>query len=122
MLNRFSRAILFIAAVFALVFALIVVVWQNQRSDWQDYQRVYFQRIGQPADIRVRQITPQMTGEAELCLTCHIGLAEISPSHPVDVFGCVSCHGGNGLTLDEDQAHAGLRGAKNPSDLSVVQE
>ncbi len=122
MLNRFSRAILFAVAVFALVFALIVAVWQTQRGNWQNYQRVYFQQTGQPADIRVRQITPQMTGQAELCLTCHIGLAEISPSHPVEIFGCVSCHGGNGLSLNQEQAHAGLRGGKNPSDLSVVQE
>jgi len=122
MFATLRRLVGFAAAALALAGALMVVARQSHRADWQDYQRAYFTHIGQPADIRLRSITPQMTGEAELCLTCHIGLAEISPSHPVEVFGCISCHGGNGLTLNADQAHVGLRGGKNPSDLSVVQQ
>ena len=122
MLKRSSRAILFAMAVFTLIFALTVAVWQNQHRNWQDYQRAYFQQTGQPANIQVRQITPQLSGQAELCLTCHIGLTEISPSHPVKIFGCLSCHGGNGLSLNKEQAHANLRGGKNPSDLAAVQE
>lgn len=66
-------------------------------------------------------LTPTLTGKPELCLTCHQGIEEISPSHPLATFGCVSCHGGNALALDADLAHAGLRGGKNPSDFSVVQ-
>jgi hypothetical protein len=33
----------------------------------------------------------------------------------------VICHGGDGLALDQQRAHAGLRGGRNPSDPSVVQ-
>ncbi len=66
-------------------------------------------------------LTPVLTGETEYCLTCHAGLPEISPSHPVDVFGCVLCHGGERLALDPDLAHSTLRGGANPSDLSVVE-
>jgi hypothetical protein len=68
-----------------------------------------------------KSITPTLTGKPELCLTCHDGIEEISPSHPVDTFGCVICHGGNALALDKDLAHTGLRGGKNPSDYSVVE-
>jgi hypothetical protein len=66
-------------------------------------------------------LTPTLTGEAEYCLTCHSDLPEISPSHPVDVFGCVICHGGERLALDANLAHSTMRGGRNPSDLRVVE-
>ena len=66
-------------------------------------------------------ITPTLTGKPELCLTCHAGIEEISASHPVEAFGCVICHGGDGLALDKTLAHTGLRGGKNPADFSVVE-
>ncbi len=67
------------------------------------------------------ELVPTLTGEPEYCLTCHAGLPEISPSHPVSVFGCVICHGGERLSLDADLAHSTMRGGANPSDLSVVE-
>ena len=51
------------------------------------------------------------------CPTCHLGLEEISPSHPVETFGCTICHEGNGLSLDKDEAHRGMLGGSNPSRL-----
>src|SRR5512141_1352101 len=68
-----------------------------------------------------RSITPTLTNQPELCLTCHDGIDEISAAHPTDAFGCVLCHGRNALALDKDLAHAGLRGGKNPADFSVVE-
>ena len=67
-------------------------------------------------------LIPTLTGKPEYCLTCHSGLAQISPSHPVKTFGCVICHGGDALALNADQAHSTMRGGANPSDLSVVQQ
>ncbi len=110
----------FVAGVALLLGAWFLAVQQNQTPMWKQYQQQYFQQTAQSADISVRQIVPQMTGEPELCVSCHIGLQEISLSHPVEVFGCVSCHGGNPLTLEAEQAHIGMRGGKNPSDLTVV--
>jgi hypothetical protein len=68
-----------------------------------------------------KSITPTLTNQPELCLTCHDGIEEISSSHPVQTFGCVICHGGNALALDKTLAHTGLRGGKNPSDFAVVE-
>jgi hypothetical protein len=70
---------------------------------------------------RTVSLVPTLTGQAEYCLTCHSDLAEISPSHPVETFGCVLCHGGERLALDADLAHSTMRGGANPSDLSVVE-
>ena len=67
-------------------------------------------------------LVPTLTGQVEYCLTCHADLPEISPSHPVAAFGCVLCHGGERLALEADLAHSSMRGGKNPSDLSVVEE
>ncbi|MCA9915788.1 MAG: hypothetical protein KC496_20680, partial [Anaerolineae bacterium] len=63
-----------------------------------------------------------MTGEEEFCISCHTDLPEISPSHPVEIFGCVTCHGGERLALDAGLAHSSMRGGNNPSDLSVVEQ
>src|SRR5512142_2497517 len=68
------------------------------------------------------ELIPTLTGQPEYCLTCHADVPEISPSHPVKTFGCISCHGGERLALDADLAHSTMRGGANPSDLSVVEE
>ena len=67
-------------------------------------------------------LSPVLSNQTEYCTTCHEGLPEISPSHPVEVFGCVICHGGQRLALDAELAHSTMRGGNNPSDLTVVQE
>ncbi len=67
-------------------------------------------------------LVPTLTGKPEYCLTCHQGLPQISPSHPVAQFGCVVCHGGEALALNADLAHSTMRGGANPSDLTVVEQ
>jgi hypothetical protein len=79
----------------------------------------YARYAGQTRPVR---LVPTLTGEPEYCLTCHQGIEEISPAHPVEVFGCVRCHGGNRLSLDVDAAHEGLLGGGNPSDFGVVEQ
>jgi len=66
-------------------------------------------------------LVPSQSGQIEYCLTCHADLPEISPSHPIKTYGCVSCHGGERLALDADLAHSSMRGGRNPSDLAVVE-
>lgn len=68
------------------------------------------------------ELIPTLTGQPEYCITCHADLPEISPSHPVETFGCVICHGGERLALDAELAHSTMRGGANPSDLTVVEE
>jgi len=67
-------------------------------------------------------LTPTLSGQVEYCLTCHADLPQISSAHPIKTFGCVICHGGQPLALDKTLAHSTLRGGKNPSDFSVVQQ
>ena len=96
-----KRALLLAAA--ALFAGLVLIAWQEMRRP-------------QPAGL-----TPSLTGQVEYCVTCHADLPEISPSHPVEIFGCVRCHGGERLALDADLAHSTMRGGRNPADLSVAE-
>jgi hypothetical protein len=96
----------------ALLAALGAAAYRQANPPWDGYQ---------PGLAQVRSITPTLSGEPELCLTCHEGIEEISSSHPVESFGCVSCHGGERLSLDVEGAHANLIGGKNPADLAVVE-
>ncbi|MFZ5880836.1 MAG: hypothetical protein ACOY0R_15825 [Chloroflexota bacterium] len=96
------RRFLALSAFFLLL--AILYVW------WEDAHR--------PEPV---ELIPTLTGQPEYCLTCHADLPEISASHPVAIFGCVRCHGGERLALDADLAHSTLRGGGNPSDLSVVE-
>jgi hypothetical protein len=93
-----------------LVLALVSAWWTNSREP------------------KPMKLIPTLTGQPEYCLTCHVDIPEISPSHPTETFGCVSCHGGERLALDADLAHSTMRGRRsplgggaNPSDLSVVE-
>jgi hypothetical protein len=93
-----------------LLFTLIVLLAIMAFAAWRESR--------QPKPV---EILPTLTGQAEYCLTCHADLPEISPSHPIQTFGCVICHGGERLALDADLAHSSMRGGKNPSDLTVVE-
>ncbi len=97
------RKLIVLASGFLLL-ALALAGWMNSR---------------QPQALAV---IPSMTGQPEYCLTCHADLPEISSSHPLKIFGCVLCHGGERLALDADLAHSSMRGGKNPSDLAVVEQ
>ncbi len=108
--SPFNYAVLIGSA--ALILALLLVELRQDNPSWRAY-------AGQTQAI---VITPTLTGKPELCLTCHNGIEEISAAHPVQSFGCVSCHGGDGLSLDKDTAHTGLIGGRNPSDLAVVEQ
>jgi len=117
--RRYNFAVLILA--FAL--ATLLIFRKDSQQAWKQYQREYFrkQKIDSAA-IAIKIIRPTLTGKPELCLTCHLGLEEISSSHPVESFGCIICHGGEPLTLDKELAHKTLRGGKNPSDLQFVEQ
>ncbi len=66
----------------------------------------------------VYEIRPTLTNQPERCLTCHNGIEPISASHPTADFGCVSCHGGNGLSTEAEAAHSGM--VRNPAALNVA--
>ena len=55
---------------------------------------------------------------SEGCLLCHGEVSDPDPSHPIQAFGCHSCHLGNKYALDKDRAHVSV--VPNPGDLRVA--
>jgi len=133
-----------ILALALLVLVYIAIVRENQQ-EWKIYQKAYIEHsadllafslaktvpesegrskveAARRTPLRIKEIRPALTGKVERCLTCHDGIEEISPSHPVDSFGCVTCHGGDGLGVTKQIAHRGLIGARNPSELAVIDQ
>ncbi|MHB1134059.1 MAG: hypothetical protein ACYC4L_16955 [Chloroflexota bacterium] len=109
-------------AALALVAAIGMVFWREAHPGWQAWPTLYNARQGPEAvPLVVQALVPTQTGRPELCPTCHVGIGDISPSHPAEAFGCVVCHGGEPLALDADRAHSTMRGGRNPSDLSVAE-
>lgn len=116
-----SRGLWVFAAGLVLLAAVAAVLWRENDPAWKTWQVRYNAEPGvTPVAIAIRSLTPTLTGKAELCVTCHVGIEQISTSHPAEAFGCVVCHGGDPLALDADRAHATMRGGQNPSDLSVA--
>jgi len=136
-----------ISCIFSLIAALAIVAHRDQNPEWRTFQvkgiRLAIERVGIELDKaetpekkkelaaeldRLRSQGPKVMEikpfggklAAERCLSCHFGIEDLSASHPSAVFGCVVCHGGNGLDLTLKGAHIGLRGGRNPSRLDVA--
>ncbi|MBI5029893.1 MAG: cytochrome c3 family protein [Chloroflexi bacterium] len=104
-----------------LLLAIGAVFWNESHQPWQTWIARYdVQPNSTPMPIQIQALVPTQTGKPELCVTCHVGIKDISASHPAQAFGCVVCHGGEPLALDKDRAHSTMRGGRNPSDLSVA--
>lgn len=135
---------LFLASLL-LVLMAILTVKQESSKDWTTYQEKYFsQQIAslkielghskdQEGQTKLQQEIasydnrkPEVinlvlpNGKVERCKTCHIGIEEISDSHPSNTFGCTVCHGGNSLSLDKATAHSQMYGGGHPGSLDVV--
>lgn len=136
---------LFLLTSLLLVLMVILTVKQESTKDWTTYQEKYFVQqiahlkveLGYVKDIEGQRKLEQEiesyenrkpeiinlvlpNGQVERCKTCHIGIEEISESHPSNTFGCAVCHGGNPLSLDKETAHSQMKGAGHPGSLDVV--
>jgi hypothetical protein len=135
----------FLLASLFLVLIVLLVIKQGSTPAWARYQEEYFaeqiaqlkQQLASVQDkakrsqieqeiINYQQRKPEIVnlilpnGKVERCKTCHLGIEEISSSHPSNALGCTICHGGNPLSLDETTAHAQMYGGGHPGSLDVA--
>lgn len=107
-------------------------LWDASVQEWQRYQGAYYheairraQKGAQKAwasNLRTEIKQLQLNGDTavERCVTCHLGYdnpafqsfiaplrthSAILKSHPVERFGCVVCHGGEGRSVTTLEAH-----------------
>jgi hypothetical protein len=127
----------------ALVGVLLVVgtalfVWRDGEHDWRwyqyDFKRTVAERFGPEKAATVpeglQQVWVSELGRADRCVTCHQGVSwkgfedaeqpyrthpvEPLKDHPIEKFGCTSCHGGQGWAVDTASAHGEVEHWEEP--------
>ena len=112
-----------------LVIGTALFVWSDRAHDWRYYQYAFRRLVAeQLGDDKTRdipsglqQIWVSELGRADRCITCHQGVTwkgferaehpfrshpvEPLKTHPIEKFGCTSCHGGQGWAIDTATAH-----------------
>jgi hypothetical protein len=126
--QRRDRAILAVIGV-ALIVSTILFVRSDRAHDWRFYQAEFQRRVAakfgaaKAATVRsgLQQVWVPELQRADRCIVCHQATqwkgfedAEepyrthpeaILRTHPVERYGCTSCHGGQGFAIDAPEAH-----------------
>lgn len=133
----------FLLASLLLILIVMLTLKQESNPKWGKYQKEYFTEQTNQLQLELGTLTDETKkkqlqqeivsfqdrkpeiinlvlpdGKVERCQTCHIGIEEISNSHPSNTVGCAVCHGGNPLSLDETTAHAQMLGGGHPGSLT----
>jgi len=66
-------------------------------------------------DIQKPTIVPT---KPDQCMSCHANTTDMDSSHPMEIFGCYKCHGGNKFATSKKEAHSGM--VINPSRLGYA--
>ncbi len=123
-----DRLVLAIVGVL-LVVSTILFTWADREHDWRYYQYEFRRLVGEKvgaaktAEIPtgIQQVWLPGLRRADRCVTCHQGVTwpgleqaelpyrthPIAPlrTHPIEKYGCTSCHGGQGWAIDTAEAH-----------------
>ena len=134
---RLDRPVLAIIGLL-LVLSTVLFTKGDREHEWRYYQwafkRVVSEKFGEakaktmPAGLQ--QIWVPSLGRADRCTTCHQAVQwagfesadepyrthpkEILRSHPVETYGCTSCHGGQGWAVDVGPAHGPVEHWEEP--------
>ena len=125
---RIDRLVLAAIGV-VLVIGTGLFMWSDRAHDWRFYQMEFRSMVGEKfgADRAaalprgVQQIWVGDLSRADRCVTCHQAavykgfetaeqpyrthLATPLQKHPIEKYGCTSCHGGQGWAIDTAAAH-----------------
>ncbi|MBZ5559048.1 MAG: c-type cytochrome [Acidobacteriia bacterium] len=129
-----------VLAVVGLVLVLGAVLFtiNDREHEWRYYQyqfrRVVADKLGaekaRTVPSGLQQIWVPSLGHADRCVTCHQAVAwngfeaaeepyrthsaEPLKNHPIEKFGCSSCHGGQGWAVDVGPAHGPVEHWEEP--------
>jgi cytochrome c2 len=128
------------------------MIWDYEQPDWKAYQEqfrdVITEKFGEQRAVQVPQGLQQIwlkdLDRVDRCTTCHQGMEwkglenepnpfrshpkAILAKHPIEKFGCTSCHGGQGYAVDMESAHGQVEHwdepllGKDMADLYLVRD
>jgi len=135
-----SKDILALLIGSALIFiGSLLVIFHEATPEWKYYQSEFREIIAEnfgsvdistvPTDIQ--QIWVEDLNRVDRCITCHQGInwtglerveqpwqthpnKKLFYSHPIEKFGCTSCHGGQGYAVSELDAHGFVKHWEEP--------
>lgn len=130
--------ILTIGAVLIIVSSVILII-RETTPDWKYYQSEFKEIIAEnfgSVDVAtlpngIQQIWVKDLGRVDRCVTCHLGTnwaglenveqpwrthpkKALFKSHPIEKYGCTSCHGGQGYAVSEHEAHGFIKHWEEP--------
>ncbi|MGE5345983.1 MAG: c-type cytochrome [Acidithiobacillales bacterium] len=112
-----------------LIVSTILFAWSDRRHDWRWYQAEFRRMVAakygaekaRSVPSGMQQVWVKDLGNADRCITCHQAVlwkgfetadepfrthpAGPLRTHAVEKYGCTSCHGGQGYSVDEETAH-----------------
>lgn len=121
-----------------LVISCGLFAWSDRKHDWRYYQAEFKRRVADKlGSEKAKQVRPGLQQiwvadlkRADRCITCHQAalwrgfetdeepLRTHSPApfkaHPVEKYGCTSCHGGQGYAVDAGEAHGPIAHWEEP--------
>lgn len=121
-----------------LVASTILFAWSDRKHDWRYYQDEFKRQVAaklgkekaSTAPSGVQQLWVAELRRADRCITCHQAVAwkgfetadepwrthpvEPLKNHPIERFGCTSCHGGQGYAIDAEDAHGPVKDWQEP--------
>lgn len=125
---KIDRPILAVIGVL-LVVSTILFAWSDRRHDWRWYQAEFKRMVAEKygaekahtVPVGLDQIWAGDLKRADRCVVCHQATlwkgfeaaehpfrthpVEPLKAHPIQKYGCTSCHGGQGFAVDADKAH-----------------
>ena len=134
---RVDRPVLALIGLVVVV-STVLFARNDREREWRYYQQEFrglvAERFGADKAAVVpsgmQQIWIPALGRADRCITCHQATGwkgfedaeqpyrthspEILKTHPVQKFGCTSCHGGQGWAVDADPAHGPVEHWEEP--------
>ena len=134
---RLDRPVLALIGVL-LVISTVLFTWSDRVHDWRFYQMefrgVVSEKFGaekaRAVPAGLQQIWVPSLGRADRCISCHQAATwpgfesaehpyrthprEPLAQHPVEQFGCSSCHGGQGWAVDLADAHGPIEHWDDP--------
>lgn len=119
------KRLLFVLLSALLAGSFLVAWWQDSHREWNRYQSEFKHTLAK--DERkgitggIKQFIISDLGTVDRCTTCHVAIdkpqlalaeepftahpGKMLEWHPIEKFGCTTCHGGQGLATDVNAAH-----------------